>query len=905
MEKRAISDFRKNIFLRSFPSLLKTISISYRYLPPTAVPSQWPGVPKYLSTPKPKPWSTQASTSAARAELHDQYQEQLEFEQTIEESVLSIQELEEKLSNLTLPTDFYLVKSPKLALIRLHQTTTGLEVVNSVEFENDLSFTLIHSKVKLNNKTVSHITNNGKVNTVMEAYNLAAHLGAKESLTCSESFDDILKRFHVFSQSNELEPLQASKLSFILEQLNLLFAKPTGRRYSPEFLATALLWENTSSSLYKQMLSSNLLTLPNPRHLKRLSEAVTVETGFSLPTIKYLEARIKPLSERERHVNLMMDEIYSAQRVEFVGGKFFGCEDGNVTKTVLALMIGSAGGKYQDVVALVTVPKISAEFLASHWSVVMKGLWEIGFTVVSTSVDNHTANRKFFTQILCGGNLKTSIPHPHDPSKKVFLIFDMTHNFKNNYNGFLNRELFVCPNFGADQPLKPNFAHLREIHSKESGHTPKMAHKLSLKALNPTSIEKTNVMLADAITHESTIGALRVFAKDESRPEFNDTADYLEYVRTMWNIVNVKSKYAGIQKRDEYREPITEKNQLGLHFLREFADFLATWEASDPAGKKSLTKETFLATRHSCLALADLSEYLLALPSQALPETHIFLYILLGLFQSDRIERRFGRYRQLSGGNYYISVRQMLESEKKIRIHDLVKFSGMTITEVKALLNDCLETAAVILTNWTPTDMNSLLTNAEGNALFFVAGYIAFKLKKHTECVFCRNLLVSSDSPPQNVSFDNPETSEQTQQLKEFTDVMSRGGLSTPSDALFMICLHAHSMFTFIMNSPDEKKTLKDASNPRASFVATFCEKMEDSTDPSVSALVKAQCEVYDPLSNHLSKIAQRMFNVMGKNFMANANDDVRAQKRGQNEAQGGKKSSAARKVAKLQSESS
>ena len=38
---------------------------------------------------------------------------------------------------------------------------------------------------------------------------------------------------------------------------------------------------------------------------------------------------------------------------------------------------------------------------------------------------------------------------------------------------------------------------------------------------------------------------------------------------------------------------------------------------------------------------------------------------------------------------------------------------------------------------------------------------------------------------------------------------------------------------------------------------------------------------------------------------MANANDDVRAQKRGQNEAQGGKKSSSARKVAKLQSESS
>ena len=86
----------------------------------------------------------------------------------------------------------------------------------------------------------------------------------------------------------------------------------------------------------------------------------------------------------------------------------------------------------------------------------------------------------------------------------------------------------------------------------------------------------------------------------------------------------------------------------------EYLDF---WEKS---GKRGLTKETFLAVRQICLAAADVAEYL--------QQKEDFVYVLLGQIQSDPIEKRFGWYRQLSGGNYYISVRQILESEKSIRI---------------------------------------------------------------------------------------------------------------------------------------------------------------------------------------------------------------------------------------------
>ena len=48
-------------------------------------------------------------------------------------------------------------------------------------------------------------------------------------------------------------------------------------------------------------------------------------------------------------------------------------------------------------------------------------------------------------------------------------------------------------------------------------------------------------------------------------------------------------------------------------------------------------------------------------------------YILLGKFQTDNMESRFGQYRQLSGCNYLVSVAEVMQSERKLRIKGLLK----------------------------------------------------------------------------------------------------------------------------------------------------------------------------------------------------------------------------------------
>ena len=94
--------------------------------------------------------------------------------------------------------------------------------------------------------------------------------------------------------------------------------------------------------------------------------------------------------------------------------------------------------------------------------------------------------------------------------------------------------------------------------------------------------------------------------------------------------------------------------------------------------KLSLTQQTARAVHQTCTALVELAKHILL--------DREFEYVLLGQLQSDVIEQCFGCYRQLSGANYFVSVRQVLEAEKSIRVRSLIKFSDMNINKAKSAM---------------------------------------------------------------------------------------------------------------------------------------------------------------------------------------------------------------------------
>ena len=87
-------------------------------------------------------------------------------------------------------------------------------------------------------------------------------------------------------------------------------------------------------------------------------------------------------------------------------------------------------------------------------------------------------------------------------------------------------------------------------------------------------------------------------------------------------------------------------------------NWVETWKPSLRGG--TLTKETFTALCHTTHALVEISDHCI--------EELGAKYVLFGKFQTFCLEARFGQYLQISGENYDVSLRQIYECKKKIRL---------------------------------------------------------------------------------------------------------------------------------------------------------------------------------------------------------------------------------------------
>ena len=348
-----------------------------------------------------------------------------------------------------------------------------------------------------------------------------------------------------------------------------------------------------------------------------------MNTTVGLDNSDYLQLRLSKLSQYERHVFLLIDEIYVAKRVEYGSGEIQGLTDeGSVASTLLCFMIKSLAGKYKDVVALYPMSKLTASKQFDCYKEVMQLLHGLSLNVVGISVDNATTNRKFYIDYLCDGVLKTSVTDPVT-GQPIFLIFDPVHNLKNVYNNFQSRKIFECPPMGDNfhDGCRAAFSDVRDLYDFESTMSLKKAHSLKFAALDLKSIEKTSVKLAVSVFCESTRDALNFYSEHEGKAALKQTADFISLIIKLWNVLNVKTCSKGKHKRDFTMDPVKSSLDWKLDFLREFADFLLRWELSKKPG---LTKETFLAMRHTCIAVAECAVYLLDRCS--------FNYVLLGHF---------------------------------------------------------------------------------------------------------------------------------------------------------------------------------------------------------------------------------------------------------------------------------
>ena len=135
-------------------------------------------------------------------------------------------------------------------------------------------------------------------------------------------------------------------------------------------------------------------------------------------------------------------------------------------------------------------------------------------------------------------------------------------------------------------------------------------------------------------------------------------------------------------------------------------------------------------------------------------------YVLLGKFQTDNLESRFRNYHKLSGSNYLVSMKDVLQSEKRLKVTPLLNlFSSTkgTITIRNCLINFSDEKKPWCDINFVDsfpfTNISKQNKIDDLSLLLLVSGYVAHKSISHISCEDCK--LLFGDKEGQATIFRN------------------------------------------------------------------------------------------------------------------------------------------------------
>jgi len=233
--------------------------------------------------------------------------------------------------------------------------------------------------------------------------------------------------------------------------------------------------------------------------------------------------------------------------------------------------------------------------------------------------------------------------------------------------------------------------------------------------------------------------------------------------------------------------------------LKKFENWLTKWDSlqSEHKGRfGKLSKETAFALRHTTSALIKLANYLL--------EHCNFSYVLLGKFQTDPLESRFGRYRQMSGSNYNVSVDQVLEREKKLKVLNLIslssKYGHIKISDLKCQpADDESDTLSIEgISNEFSIVLDKTfeyeLSDHEVDVMTFISGYVCHSVSKKLKCTMC------SDRICQHSQLIIDELS-----CSNYLSILSRGGLKYPTEFTLSIYITVFKIFQCILNEYEDQ----------------------------------------------------------------------------------------------------
>ena len=141
-------------------------------------------------------------------------------------------------------------------------------------------------------------------------------------------------------------------------------------------------------------------------------------------------------------------------------------------------------------------------------------------------------------------------------------------------------------------------------------------------------------------------------------------------------------------------------------------------------------------------------------------------FIFTCRFQSDPLENRFSQYRQMSGGRFLVSLREVLSTGRILTCRSLLK-QNINFWEENLKPVQKNDKILKILAQHESEINKPFLSPDSKEVAYIISGYITNKLMKHFQCEMCSLVMEGNDS---DKATD-----------KEYFDLFSRAGLTVPS----------------------------------------------------------------------------------------------------------------------------
>ena len=563
--------------------------------------------------------------------------------------------------------------------------------------------------------------------------------------------------------NGKLDELQEKQIKFLCEQLKMHSSKSaTGRRFTREIMNVAINLYLKSRSCYKQL--SETLLLPTAKTVK--SFFGKLGSPGSIEDCKRVVSDVfSSLDRKQKFCKIIIDEIHVKPSIQYQGGHIVGYSEDHPdkpAKTILTFMVSPLLGGPAFATRLIPVHSLKHEMMMEQLLMLIQIIHDCEGFVYLVISDNLRANQALFKKLHKDYGSKSifSINHPipNNEFEELFLFYDPTHLMKNIRNNWVTEKMrtlqFICP--GTGKTVTAKWSDIVKIYSDEKESAVKTT-KLSYASVFPNSFEKQKVSLVLDVFDEKTISALTLKG-------FTDTATFVSYVTKMWHILNIRAPRHGEDLNDEDRKKFMSSEDDRLSFLCDMAtSFKLMDNTSSPTRVKCLTSDTSNALH---MTLNGITQLIKTLLDKGLT------YVLTREFSSDRIEAEFGIWRQLHGGNYHISMLQVLSSAKFQKLKLYLKLKKDKNSNHVQLNNCCSEelTADELEEVDNCFSGASNLNDDEKSSLYYISGYVAFKegIPTSEEC---------------ELSLPN----------SEFTKLVSRGKLTHPPEELFDLSMYLYA----------------------------------------------------------------------------------------------------------------